>query len=250
MWWIFNIKLGTFRLHRKQPMTETQTLLSLEQSLWQAEKNIKDKKISLSELAEVMPGILHLNDFEDFSLQFMNGVGCNLFEKETTELVNLGDRYLEDYIHPETRDLFFQILPKFISSDDEHKVISVFQKARFSTDSEYGSFYSNMKLWREENAIVIVSNPIDQLDEVANKLQRVIEENEFMKKNWQRFSSLTKREKEILALLALGYSTPMIADKLFLSPETVKTHRKNLKRKLEAKTLRDLMKYARAFDLV
>lgn len=231
-------------------MTETQSLLALEQSLWQAEKNIKDKKISLSELGDVVPGLFHLNNFEDFSLQFMNKAGCEQFEKETSELANLGEKYLVDYIHPDSRDMFYQILPQFVVNDDAHKVVSVFQKARFSTENDYVTFYSNMKLWRDENVIVTISNPIDQFDKMEKKLRRVIEDNEFMKKNWLRFSSLTKREKEILGLVALGYSTPSISDRLFLSAETVKTHRKNLKRKLEAKTFRDLMKYALAFDLV
>jgi DNA-binding CsgD family transcriptional regulator len=36
------------------------------------------------------------------------------------------------------------------------------------------------------------------------------------------------REFEILSLLALGYSTEQIARKLFLSPHTVNTHRRNI----------------------
>jgi len=41
----------------------------------------------------------------------------------------------------------------------------------------------------------------------------------------------TKREQEILGLIAKGFSSQAIAESLFISIETVKTHRKNVIRK-------------------
>lgn len=38
----------------------------------------------------------------------------------------------------------------------------------------------------------------------------------------------TKRQIEILRLIAKGISTPAIADRLFISEHTVKTHKKNI----------------------
>jgi DNA-binding CsgD family transcriptional regulator len=55
---------------------------------------------------------------------------------------------------------------------------------------------------------------------------------------------LTKREKEILKLIAEEYSNQEIADKLFLSLRTVETHRFNLTQKLEAKNTAALVKEA------
>jgi DNA-binding NarL/FixJ family response regulator len=52
---------------------------------------------------------------------------------------------------------------------------------------------------------------------------------------------LTKREKEIISLIALGKSTKEIAGKLFLSELTIKTHRKNISEKLGAKGLADFL---------
>lgn len=45
---------------------------------------------------------------------------------------------------------------------------------------------------------------------------------------------ITKRERHILQLVSLGKSSMEIAQELFISFETVKSHRKNMKRKLGA----------------
>jgi DNA-binding NarL/FixJ family response regulator len=53
---------------------------------------------------------------------------------------------------------------------------------------------------------------------------------------------LTPREKEVLELIAEGYTNPQIAEKIFLSP--VDSHRKNLLAKLAVKNTATLIKLA------
>jgi len=57
-------------------------------------------------------------------------------------------------------------------------------------------------------------------------------------------SELTRREKEILSMIAHGMSNPNIAEKLCLSIDTIKTHRKNMMRKLDVNNTASLVKYA------
>lgn len=46
---------------------------------------------------------------------------------------------------------------------------------------------------------------------------------------------LTNREKEVLKLLAKGYTNPEIAQMLYISPHTVKAHVAAILKKLNAK---------------
>lgn len=55
---------------------------------------------------------------------------------------------------------------------------------------------------------------------------------------------ITKREKEILKLIADGLSSQQIADKLFISIRTVETHRQNLNQKLDIRNTAGLIKEA------
>jgi DNA-binding NarL/FixJ family response regulator len=52
----------------------------------------------------------------------------------------------------------------------------------------------------------------------------------------ERLPQLTKREREVLRLLADGLSNEEIGKRLFLSPETVRTHVQKAMRRLEADT--------------
>lgn len=57
-------------------------------------------------------------------------------------------------------------------------------------------------------------------------------------------SYLTEREQEVLNLVALGLESNEIAEKLYISVHTVKTHRKNLMRKLKVNNGSELMRFA------
>jgi DNA-binding NarL/FixJ family response regulator len=60
----------------------------------------------------------------------------------------------------------------------------------------------------------------------------------------------SKREVEILKLISLGYSTKDIANHLNVSNETVKSHRKNLLKKLSARNSANLIRNAFYKDLI
>lgn len=57
-------------------------------------------------------------------------------------------------------------------------------------------------------------------------------------------TGLSPREREILQLIAEGYTNKQIADILSISIKTVQTHRLNLMRKLDLHDRADLIKYA------
>ncbi|WP_018478997.1 response regulator [Pontibacter roseus] len=63
-------------------------------------------------------------------------------------------------------------------------------------------------------------------------------------------SGLSKREMEVLLLIAEGYTNAEIADKLFVSKRTVETHRQNILEKTKAKNTAHLIKYAMEHKLL
>ncbi len=62
--------------------------------------------------------------------------------------------------------------------------------------------------------------------------------------------ALTAREREILRLLAEGYSNKEIADSLVVSPSTIHSHRTNLMKKLNLGSRHELIRFARQRGLL
>lgn len=64
------------------------------------------------------------------------------------------------------------------------------------------------------------------------------------------YAKLSKREKEVLPLIALGYNNKDIAEKLFLSVKTVEVHKANIRKKLQLDSYASLLQYSLKHHLI
>ena len=62
--------------------------------------------------------------------------------------------------------------------------------------------------------------------------------------------NLSPREYEVIQLISWEYSTIEIAQQLFLSPETIKSHRRNIIKKLNVKNTAGIVRRAFELDLI
>ncbi|PIF30578.1 LuxR family two component transcriptional regulator [Flavobacterium sp. 9] len=74
--------------------------------------------------------------------------------------------------------------------------------------------------------------------------------SELNKKIHTESHTLSPREIEIITLISLEYSGKEIGEYLFISTNTVETHRKNIMRKLQTKNTIGLVKYALKNNLI
>ncbi|MCX7862259.1 MAG: helix-turn-helix transcriptional regulator [Bacteroidales bacterium] len=101
------------------------------------------------------------------------------------------------------------------------------------------------------DAIIRLFGDVFYIHEPISKLTQKINQclNE-QKSNVNTKQILSEREKEILKYLAKGLSVKEIGEKLFLSPHTVLSHRKNISAKTGIKTIAGLTVYAVSINLV
>jgi len=90
--------------------------------------------------------------------------------------------------------------------------------------------WAGLRLTRRK---VVIANPDFKLNEP--ELQRL---------------GISKREYEVLELMAQGLSNQEIADKLFVSLNTVKTHSSNLFMKLDARRRTQAVRRAKEFGIL
>jgi DNA-binding NarL/FixJ family response regulator len=78
---------------------------------------------------------------------------------------------------------------------------------------------------------------------ICAEIQRNITNQVLMDDDDNKLSRLTEREIEIIKLIKNGCTNKEIAEKLFLSPRTVETHRARILKKLDLKNSLSLVKY-------
>lgn len=92
------------------------------------------------------------------------------------------------------------------------------------------------------NAITTVYSGKKYLDEEVTEV--ILQDYLNVEDNLQIDSVLSKREMEVLKLIAEGYSSKETSEKLFVSIKTVGSHRQNILDKLNLKSTTDIVKYA------
>lgn len=216
------------------------------------------KKIAeIHAVADDFPGIIIIHNIQaDFNkVEYMSPRGLAILGISLEELRAMGDAYFPRFFNMEDAN---EYLPKFLElmqQNDMSKVYSFFQQVRRSPSEPWQWYSSSVKiLARDENGKALLSVtfavPVNPLHHLSHKTSRLLEENNFLRRHFKEFSSLTLREKEIARELALGLSAAEVSEKLHITFDTVKTHRKNIYRKLNIGTAHQLQEYARAFDLI
>ncbi len=210
---------------------------------------------SIHTMEDSFPGAIIVHDLTKQLPIYISRWGLDYLGVTIQELHDYGPEYHSFFFNPDdVKDYNPRIIDLFERkvSDD---FITFFQQVRKSPRHDYVWFLSATKiLYRNADDIplfsIVTSIPVDTKHYITNKVQRLLEENSFLKKNYLLFNSLTKREKEILQFMALGNSSEDIAGKLFISAKTINTHRRNIQAKLSIDNNYDIVRFAQAFDLI
>jgi DNA-binding NarL/FixJ family response regulator len=84
----------------------------------------------------------------------------------------------------------------------------------------------------------------------AQLAQSLFQKKKAVPEETSELEMLTERETEILKMIALENSNVEIAEKLFISPKTVETHRKNLMKKIGVRNSLGIYKFALKHKLI
>lgn len=205
--------------------------------------------------AEMLPGVVIIHQLNPFSPIYMSSNGLDLLGITTEELILIGTDYHHKFFNNEDMEDYLVKLDHLLKSKDEEEIFTFFQQVKLKKSGEWVWHLSSCSIFfKDQNHnpshIITIAVPIDGLKHIPRKAERLLTENKFFQENLQKFLSLGNREKEILRLVALGKSSLDIANDLFISTETVNTHRKKIKKKLELSSVYEFTLYAQAFDLI
>ena len=107
-------------------------------------------------------------------------------------------------------------------------------RVRRKDGTVFTTFVRNSPMFDENNKLLGIVGVSIELDPVLGDTIRAV--SSATEAAGRRARVLSPREREILGLLARGLTGEQIADRLVLSPETVRTHVRNAREKLGAST--------------
>lgn len=231
-------------------LTDKELLERYQFCLIQLEKRLAEGE-DVKAIINRVPGMIILSKFQEIEIVYTNkkheeftGYSIDKIRKECS-------KYLDDIVHPISLENVRKFLPEFYATQNFHQTTAFVQYAQLADKTDYTPIVTFTKPPKGLNGLVLrLAFLSKELSVVFPKIKQVVEMDHFKLSHFKRFQKLTEREVEILKLLANGYNNPEIANRLFLSRSTIETHRKHLKKKLEIRSFKDLMKYAFAFDLV
>ncbi|PBQ32071.1 helix-turn-helix transcriptional regulator [Sphingobacteriaceae bacterium] len=220
-------------------------------------KKIENKISEISAVADQFPGVVIIHNVRDQfgRVEYISERGVKSLGLSIEKIKNLGADYHKKFFNEEDAKDYVPKMYDLIQKNEEDEIFSFFQQVRPSDKHEWEWHLSSSKiLLRDEDNLPLLSItfavPIDPLHHVTHKVSRLLEENNFLRANIKHYSKLSDREREVMKNLATGLTAVKIAEKLHITTETVKTHRKNIYQKLNIKSSFELSEYARAFDLV
>lgn len=216
---------------------------------------INEKINEIAAVSANIPGVIIIHELPNLNLLFMSDMGLKLLGKQWEEIKKMSqEEFQQNFFNKEDAQ---EYTPKIVGllERNTNESISYFQQVKTSQKNEWDWYMSTTKVLLRDHEnnpalLITIAMPIDPHNYFTAKARRLLEENEFLKNHYYEFSQLTKREKEILALMAQGKTAPQIADTLYISEDTVVTHRKNIKKKIKISSPNDLYMYTHAFDLI
>ena len=150
-----------------------------------------------------------------------NEPACELLGRERDQLIGMK---IEDYTAPELRDAAPQMFEAFLQAGSQAGPFSLVRPDGTTVDCCY-SASANIAPGVHLSIMV----PVEHSDEELDVAEAEVAEG-------QEAPQLTDREREVLTLLALGETNKTIAEKLHISPETVRAHTRSARLRLGARS--------------
>ncbi len=220
------------------------------------DEQIAAQIVALAKTTLVLPCVTIVHKIADGSVVWMCDRGLKQLNVTLNKLIKLGkEGYYDNFFNPEDVETYLPKILGLLDRNNDDESVSYLQQVKIQKQNFWTWHMSCTKILMRDDfnqplLLITQSIPLDTTQSISIKADKILEENRFLRENIGSFSKLTKREIEILKCFTKGETAIDCGKQLFISPQTVETHRKNIRKKLGTSSFGDLLKFARAFDVV
>ncbi len=207
----------------------------------------KNERKKFLDISDYLPFSIHESEIFSLNHIYQNRKLRNAFEEHESNLSQNSFELFKQISDPNIFTLAIEKIEKFKIENDRKSICTYFQRLPFGRETKWVLTH---KSFCETDTFMTLAQPLNNLGSVGVLLRDILGETCISRNGWELFKTLTKREKEVMQLLAQGMTSREISDQLSISKFTVDTHRKHLFQKLEVKNYAELIKISQGFQLL
>lgn len=154
---------------------------------------------------------------------------------------------IHDY-HPEVKQIVLSMHeePEYINTALANGALSYILKS-----SDEQELLNALKHADVDESYIDKNIVLTQNDYLSIKQQQEVEVDPYEKNlDKLKFVNLSRREREVLPLICLGFSNQEIAEKLFVTRKTIEAHKTSIMKKLGFNSRRELLHFAMQHHLI
>ncbi len=228
-------------------LTEKESIVYNEIQVYRLADLFKKNEKLFYEVCEILPSYVNINDKASLDTLYCNSTMEYLIEKDKSDIILEGLPLIESISHTPTLQNAIKHIRTYEAVGDNNSICSYFQYLNFNQKWQW--IYTH-KAFLSDYSYLNVGTQLLQIQGLYKTLNDILGETFINNDGWQKFNLLSKREKEIMKMFAEGKSKKDISEQLFISEHTVRTHRKNIMGKIEANSIRDIIRFTQALEIV
>jgi DNA-binding CsgD family transcriptional regulator len=198
------------------------------------------------QLKEFLTQPIYINHRESLNYEYFSDLFLS-YGKEIENLFLKGSSYLPEISNLPLLNASLKKARKLHLNNDLEEVCNYLQC--ISLNGEMTPYFTNKILLNDEYSLNS-SFFLNENSAMEKIFKEIVPWGKDSLIQWQRFQTLTKREKQIIKFIAKGKSSQEICEILIISKHSVNTHRKNIYRKLDVCKTADIVKVSLALELL
>lgn len=223
-------------------MTESFQLLSDQIYMDKLSNLFATDRPMFDQVMEYMPIMYSCSTVDQWKHVAMNEALATHLKTEKEYILKCGPEYTTNMVRPDTVSILKQGISQFKYESHGDRVLSYTQFIKPPERKEY-SLLRTHKKFLNENLYMNMYQVHSGAESIFQSLYGMIGPAKISVSDYQRYHSLTNREKQVFFLVIQGTTNREVAYQLNISPNTVRTHRNRVWKKLNIRHFRDCQKY-------
>jgi len=223
-------------------MTESEQLYTNHIQINKLARLFTNERTSFDHIADYMPLMMSSNNVNDFEFNFFNKEFSDFIRKEREFIVSHGSSYTTSLLHPKNFEYVKASFEDFNYLNNRNNVFEYYQYVKPEGQDHY-EWLISYKKFISQNQFFGIYHKVRDLGSSGQILRDYLGDIALSTSSYQKFQLLTQQEKRILRLIIRGEINKEIAEILYISVNTVRTHRNRIWKKLDIKHFKDCLKY-------